>query len=291
MMRPKLAGFLAILTPGLGHAYLGAYRRTAFVFFIFLVAVGCSVLAILLLPGIVSVGSSLGIQITVLAWMAWDAYKTGSAEAGGSRAKHRWAVIGLTLFTAWVVIFPGMRSTVAGSFVISSGNMEPTLLEGDRVVATVGFLKSTPSRGDIVVFRWPEEGDGLYIARIVGESGDYIAMRDWRLTINGVVSPEPYVEISNLESQSHPWMAWQTAHLPPFIDGEEYQPTNSDWGPIVVPVNSLFVLGDHRDLSLDSRFKGFVNVGDVTGVVRKIYFSWNAQAMGVRWTRIGQAVR
>jgi len=96
----------------------------------------------------------------------------------------------------------------------------------------------------------------------------------------------------------HPWMTWQTEFLVDTIDLASYQPTRDDWGPIVVPTDRFFVMGDNRDESLDSRYWGFVDPASLKGKAVILYFSYDREAFGpvpvfnnIRWSRIGDRLR
>ena len=85
-------------------------------------------------------------------------------------------------------------------------------------------------------------------------------------------------------------MEWQKDYLPHGIDPSSYRPTRDNWGPIVVPADRYFMLGDNRDESLDSRFWGLVQEHNVKGKASVLYFSWNKNGRGlgkIRWSRFG----
>ena len=97
----------------------------------------------------------------------------------------------------------------------------------------------------------------------------------------------------HLSDGTHPWMEWQREYLA-LSDSAgigAYAPTLLTWGPISVPSGSVFVLGDHRNLSMDSRFRGFVGVDEVTGFPHRVYFSFDSERSAVRWSRLGQEIR
>ncbi len=194
-----------------------------------------------------------------------------------------------------------IRVFVVQAFKIPSGSMIPTLLIGDHILVSklsygihwpndcsvkMAFLPMTcyrskslvefgePERGDVIVFRYPEDEDKDFIKRIIGGPGDTLEIRDKVVLING----EP------LDDREY------TQRLDPgLIDGSINQRDN--FGPVVVPEGSYFVMGDNRDQSLDSRFWGFVERDKILGEVDRIYWSWNNLESGietVRWDRIGQ---
>jgi signal peptidase I len=210
------------------------------------------------------------------------------------------------------LIFIVVRTFLIQTFTIVSGSMEGTLLVGDFLVlnksaygASVPGTQATlpgyatPDRGDIIVFRGHHEDIDL-VKRLVGMPGDTLAMRDGRLYINGQPAPEPYARHTDPHGDgSHPWMQWQSQFLTDSAAAHPYYPTRDVWGPIVVPENGFFVLGDNRDESLDSRYWGFIERGQIKGRAVGLYFSYDGRGEGngvpvlgrVRWSRIGERLR
>jgi signal peptidase I len=157
-----------------------------------------------------------------------------------------------------------IRAFVVQAFKIPSGSMEPTLLVGDHILVnkfiygiklpyfqTTLIPISTPARGDIIVFIYPEDRSKDFIKRVIGIPGDKIQMQDKQILINGK----------------------------PFDDKHGYYDeragnTNRSFGPVVVPKDQYFVMGDNRDHSMDSRFWGFVPSEDIKGKAFIIYWSW-----------------
>ncbi|MCK5508056.1 MAG: signal peptidase I, partial [Desulfobacterales bacterium] len=130
-----------------------------------------------------------------------------------------------------------------------------------------------PQRGDIVIFKFPQDPKKDFIKRTIGIQGDIIEIRN----------KEVYVNKKRLE---HDYAIYTDLHIIP----ESMQPRDN-LGPITVPENSLFVMGDNRDHSYDSRFWGFVDLKDVKGKAFIIYWSWDSDNFGVRWNRIGKILR
>lgn len=207
-------------------------------------------------------------------------------------------------------LFLVLRAFVLQTWVITSGSMEGTLLVGDLLilnkVAYGAPLPGThkrlpgytnPRRGDIVVFRAAHDTLDV-IKRLVGLPGDTLAMKNGELYINGVKQVEPYVRHSEPGSDgSHPWMDWQYGFLTGDVDKSRYRPTRDNWGPVVVPANNFFLLGDNRDESLDSRFWGFLDPARVKGKATLVYYSYERDGLKpfpwlhVRWDRIGEVIR
>jgi len=207
-----------------------------------------------------------------------------------------------------IAVFLVLRTFVIEAFHIwPSGSMERTLLIGDFLFvnkalygAEVPVLHThlpgfrDPERLDVVIFESVEEPGLTIVKRIVGVPGDTLAMRGNRLSRNGVELDEPYVQhIPRAFPQRDPRMRqWQ---LPHYVgpDTGSYAPTSWDWGPIVVPPDSVFVMGDNRDDSYDSRFWGFLGRDRIQGSPFLVYFSYDHNSTlplpfltGIRWGRI-----
>jgi signal peptidase I len=216
-----------------------------------------------------------------------------------------------TLSVAFV-IFLLVRTFLVEAFRIPTGSMESTLLIGDFLLVNKAVYGATipgtelrlpglrePQRGDIVVFTNPEDLKSNYVKRIVGLPGDTLAMQDGVLYVNGERELEPYVQrVDPSNDEYTPRFDWQRSYLAPSASGRPYRPTRDDWGPIVVPAESYFALGDNRDNSLDSRYWGFVPRRLIKGRPLIIYYSFDRErnhpfpwVVDARWERIGDLVR
>jgi signal peptidase I len=173
-----------------------------------------------------------------------DEHSVGSGEGpSGSGWQRQLLEFVLTMAVAFALVFGFIKPAVADSYRIPSSSMEPTLhgCEGcnnDRVMAKKFIYHFTePKRGQIVVFRSVEDGETLLIKRVVGVAGDTIQLRGGILYVNGEPQQEPYV------------------HANPC---RRYLPKTCAFGPITVPRGHLFLMGDNRAVSHDSRFFGAV---------------------------------
>lgn len=183
-----------------------------------------------------------------------------------------------------------VRSFFIQAFKIPSSSMEPTLLIGDHLLVNrlsyslkVPFTDivilhlGNPNRGDVVVFRYPVDRSKDFIKRVIAKEGDVVEIKDKVIYINGqrINDPHAFFAEDNL------------------IPGLFSQRDN--FGPVTVPKDSYFCMGDNRDRSLDSRFWGFVKNEDLVGRALIIYFSWNGRSEDilhyVRWERIGKLIR
>lgn len=231
----------------------------------------------------------------------------GSAETASQRTlAHRareWAKSIAIAVAIWFLI----TSFAVQAFRIPSASMEPTLLVGDFLFvnkaiygAKVPFVPlylpafREPRRNEIVIFRSPIEPLTV-VKRLVGVPGDTLAMVGGRLVRNGDVVDEPYAIVSTDPVTPDPAVrermrAWQRRYL--LHPDSAYAPDPHNWGPVVVPPDSFFVMGDHRDESLDSRFWGFLPRRNIRGTPLFIYFSYDARSWkplpfltAIRWKR------
>lgn len=187
-----------------------------------------------------------------------------------------------------------IRSFVVQAFKIPSGSMLSTLQIGDHllvnkfiygvklpVTGTVIIPWKDPKRDDIVVFKYPKDRATDYIKRVVGVAGDTIEIRNKQLYINGKAIENPRIQFTDTNIKK--------ASAGP----------RDNMGPVKVPEASIFVMGDNRDNSYDSRFWGFVPLQDVLGKAFILYWSWDLQKplmsldrfTSIRWGRIGDIVR
>jgi signal peptidase I len=192
------------------------------------------------------------------------------------------------LIAALIALF--VRGFIVQAFKIPSSSMEPTLLVGDHLlvnrlsyVTKVPFTDTVlldlgkPARGDVVVFRYPVDRSKDFIKRVIGVEGDVIRIKDKVIYVNGKRMNDPHAHFA------------EEAVIPGVFSQRD------NFGPVTVPKDSYFCMGDNRDRSLDSRFWGFVKKDDLVGRALIIYFSWNGNAddiIGyVRWERIGKLIR
>ena len=161
---------------------------------------------------------------------------------------------------------------VVRPYSIPTGSMEETLRIGDRIFVQL-WPKPVPRRGDIVAFHTPQDRQQSSIKRVIGMPGDRIKMVRKQLYVNGVVAQEPYVthKQSYEDSYRDNFPAEPDASVtPPGLDMLHNHVNN---GEVVVPQGNYFVLGDNRDLSLDSRYFGFVGTDDLVGKLLTVYWS------------------
>ncbi len=200
------------------------------------------------------------------------------------------------------VILTG-RSVLADWYVVPTGSMKPTILEGDRVFVWKSayqirvpfsrvklFSTGVPRRGDVVVVRNPDGGSIPFVKRLIGLPGDVVELRNETLYLNGAAMPADFLPerkaddgetlllgTEDLMGRKHPIRI-----LPD-------RPAFRTFGPITVPEGEIFVMGDNRDESRDARFFGTRPVSDLLGRAVGIMWSWNNEfAKGPRWSRFGR---
>lgn len=167
-----------------------------------------------------------------------------------------------------------IRTFVVQAFKIPSGSMLPTLQIGDHILVNKFlYYFRDPQRGDIIVFKFPQDEGRDFIKRVVGLSGETLEVRGKQVYINGKPMEEPYA-----------------VHLDANIFGNPHSPRDQ-FGPVKIPEGYLFVMGDNRDHSMDSRFWGFLDIRKVRGDAFLIYWSWDRERHWPRWDRIGHLVR
>lgn len=210
-----------------------------------------------------------------------------------------------------LVLFLAIRTFVVEAFRIPTASMENTLLVGDFLLVNKAVYGAEipgthlhlpafeePKRGDVIVFNPPIYPHRFWVKRLVGVPGDTLSMKNKQLFIDGIPVIEPYVRhIDRRGDVVNPDMRWQSNYL---LAGPSptYHPTRDNWGPIVVPPDSFFVLGDNRDDSEDSRYLGFIPRSAIRGRPWFVYFSFDPTAphglpwlQDIRWGRIGTLIR
>ncbi len=186
-----------------------------------------------------------------------------------------------------------IRTFVVQAFKIPSGSMLPTLLIGDHLLVnkfiygvkvpfsgTVLVPLKTPQQGDVVVFRFPKDRSIDYIKRVIGAPGDSVEIKDKKVFVNGKAIEDPHAHSSSAS----------------LLSGSASPRDNL--GPILVPEGHIFVMGDNRDNSYDSRFWGFVDQKDVRGKAFILYWSWDIdkplfsvdRISSIRFGRLGNLI-
>ncbi len=179
-----------------------------------------------------------------------------------------------------------IRAYFVQAFKIPSGSMIPTLLIGDHILVNK-FIYGTeipltdkrvlmlrkPEKGDIIVFKYPEDPKRDFIKRIIAAEGDMVESQEKKIYVNNEPVAEPYAQHTD------------TSVRPGGNDPRD------NFGPLIVPKGKYFMMGDNRDQSYDSRYWGFVDLKDIRGKAVVIYWSWDNRKTWPRFERIGGLVR
>jgi signal peptidase I len=178
-----------------------------------------------------------------------------------------------------------VRTFVFQAFKIPTGSMEPNLLIGDHLIVNkMIFAPGVTAverallpgreiqRGDVIVFKYPEDPERDFIKRVIGLPGERLEIRKKKIHINGQPIDDPHAHLSTSRPLSE-------------ID------LQNDYGPVTVPPDQYFMMGDNRDNSQDSRFWGFLPQSYVKGQALFIYFSFGDELSDVRWSRLFNRVR
>ena len=178
-----------------------------------------------------------------------------------------------------------IRTFIVQAFKIPSGSMIPTLQIGDHILVNklaygirIPFWGryvarfSNPGREDVVVFVFPQDRSKDFIKRVIAVEGDVVEVRRKKIYINGTLYQDPYAHFED-QNPDFGWIQFR-----------------DNYGPQRIPENHIFVMGDNRDRSHDSRFWGFVNLEDVRGRAFGIYWSWDGTVRWVRWERLGDLI-
>lgn len=265
---------LSLLEPGLGQVYNGQARK------------GLAILALplLIIPGMILCLNAENIVpflcafvLLVLAYyimVVSDAILTARRLRDGYQLERYNKVlvyIGLILlvFVANTALSALVKNNYVKAYKIPAGSMVPTFLIGDHILVDRRPSAHNPERGALIIFEYPVDPEKDFIKRVVAVGGDIVEIRDKELWVNNKPVHEVYVIHKDTKTLSA-----STAK-------------RDNYGPVTVPPDSYFVMGDNRDESYDSRYWGFVEKTKIKGTVRSIYWSWDHENGVVRWSRIG----
>jgi len=224
----------------------------------------------------------------------------GSSGGGARRVWREW----IKPFLMVLLVVGSLRSAVADWNDVPTGSMRPTILEGDRIFVnklaydlkvpftTVRLMQwGSPQRGDVVVLYSPEDGKRL-VKRVVGLPGDELALRADRLYINGKAAEyQPLADgdrdALGLEGEPQELVVWETIDSQTHpVTWTPYQQAMRQYGPVRIPQDNYFVMGDNRDMSRDSRWFGFVDRDLIVGRALAVVASVDRdQHYAPRWDR------
>jgi signal peptidase I len=191
-----------------------------------------------------------------------------------------------------VILALFIRTFVVQAFKIPTGSMEENLLIGDHLLVNKFVFGLEPTalertllpvrdirRQDIVVFKYPDQPERDFIKRVIGLPGETIELRNKRVFVNGQPLEEPYVHFLEPPDDSEPGDA----------DYTDFD-VRRRYGPVTVPPDQYFVMGDNRDNSQDSRYWGFLPRGYIKGKALMVYWSYEADREDYQRTGIGDQV-
>ena len=282
-IRRILAFVLVLLNPGLGLTVMGRPGR------------GLKWLIVALLSlGVFTVGVVAG--HSYLAWLGLvlvpatrlaETVDTLRIPALVNPPRHsKLLLIGVVMIAAVTLGTEGLRR-LARMYRLPTPAMYPTLESGDYIMTS--HVWSVIERGDVIAYTYPLDEAKSYVHRVVGLPGDTIEIRDERLILNGnPVEMKPTDQVCQTLGRSctiwRETIGTKTYSIALMNESRFAQP----FGPEVIPEGHLFVLGDNRENSADSRYWGYVPMDLVLGKPRFVYLSWNES--GIQWNRINLAV-
>ncbi len=204
-------------------------------------------------------------------------------QQAAARERSIWREYAEALAMA-IVLALFIRTFVVQAFKIPSGSMLPTLQIGDHLLVNkfvygvrlplIGkrlFAFHQPERGDVIVFIYPQDRSKDFIKRVIGLPGERVEIINKKVYIDGKRIDDPH------------------AYYQP-VDSRFARRPRDDFGPYTVPEGHVFVLGDNRDHSHDSRFWGSVPINDILGKAFILYWSWDGGHFRPRWGRIGMRI-
>ena len=287
--KPWLAALLSFLCPGVGQLYNGNLRWALAAFPIGIVI--SLVSSFYLADSFQKLLTALAIGFVFDIVFAVQAYREARrlGEVPLQKYQRWWAYIGFAVLLYGV---PDGYGTLYPerflSFQIPSESMVPNLLIGDRLVADGwAYQNKEPQRGDVIVFKYPRDESIVYVKRLVGLPGDTVELKDGELFINGELQPQVALGAQVLQQ------GWAFMDYREKLGQKEHvlrravHSSLDNFGPVTVPSDKFFAMGDNRDRSADSRAWGFVSREQLLGRMSFIYFSWDAENKRIRTERSG----
>lgn len=286
---PWLAAIMSLVLPGYGQLYNGQVNRAIWFFLTFAGFLLPGAILAVYLPTRLMLPVFLGCH--VIGFITWiysvvDAYIQAKKLAGYiPKPWQSTGVYALILVMFCFVVLPlvinYVRQHQVQSFFIPTNSMNPTLQKGDFIFTDMRYncpgCSNRVQRGDVVIFVFPNDRTQYYVKRIIGLPGDTVDINNGRVSVNSErLLPKPFQEPTVEESAGKRWNITDTA-----IEGENLT--------VEVGHGEVFVMGDNRGFSNDSRKFGTVPLVDVVGKVRQIWFSKNDE--GSQWSRIGTVLQ
>jgi signal peptidase I len=310
--RPLVAALASLVLPGFGQFYNGDLNRAIWLFLIFaLLCIPGMALVALYLPSAWMLPTLLlGLLAALGVWgyAVWDAWH--SARRQPVIVARPWQMSGvyalvfvLCNLLALPLLTLYVRQHQVEPFSIPSASMEPSVLKGDKIWADKRYncpgCRQGVHRGDIAIFAYPNDRSVHYIKRVIGLPGDHIQLKERQLWVNGETllrstAPGP----TGTMTEGIAGREWQVQWAEPPAAAKPATPTpplnRAQTVPaqelqLTVPDGQVFVIGDNRLQSTDSRNFGTVPMQDILGRARQVWYSSNEQ--GVRWARLGLVLK
>jgi len=286
--RPRrwwIAALLSYLAPGLGQVYNGQATRGLLLYCLY--SVWASILFISTLNAMKHDFPRFTVQLIfffvlilffILVFIIFDAYRYAKQTHGQYHLKayNRWVIYVVAAFVVQGVLYSvkqTIRDMIIRPYRITSVSMSPTIRVGDFLLNNKLFYSTNNiRRGDVVFLKYPRNETVTYIKRVVGLPGDTLRIRDKVVYINGSRLDEPYVRHGDS------------------LFFTERSSRRDNLGPLIVPPDHYFVMGDNRDRSFDSRFWGAVAREKIKGKAGPITWSWEGSFPFIRFGRIGRKI-
>ena len=291
--KPWIIVLLVLLCTAFALVYCGRLRRAfAWVAILWCVTAAAAVVMLYSSNGRVAVFGGSLILIAGFVALLVDAIRQGRLQSGQPRMPYqRWWSYGLLFFgfvLSNALASGAIRVYWVEAFAIPTNSMQETLLAGDRILVDKLFVDlKRPTRGSVAVFYSPDEQAITYVKRVIAIAGDTIEIKENQVFVNDLLQQEPYA-----------------AFLEENAASLQFAPQLQNYPKREVTADHVFVLGDNRWASLDSRSFGMVPVENLVGVARIIFWSRehrrerptreNPQGQelwgGIRWERIGKQI-
>ena len=276
---PWIAGVLTLLTIGLGHMYSGRIQKGIRLYLGLYILLPVCMIFLFLYPSLAVILVSLAVGFAYFLYAITDSVQTAKRGRSFYQLKNynRWYFYIAVLLAGTFVIQPVLsnfvKKQIIQAYKIPAGSLKPALLIGDQILAKTGFaIKNGVQKGDVIIFSHPRDPSKDFIKRVVAVGGETVEIKEKEIYINHEKINEPYV----IHSDSR--------IIPANLSPRDNMPA------VKVPDDSLFVMGDNRDNSHDSRFWGFVETSAGKGKASVIYWSWDRGNFKIRWDRVGKPV-
>lgn len=296
--KPLLALLMSLILPGYGQLYNGDMSKAIWLFLcVALLTIPGVAVIVLYLPDAWMLPAFFGsLTLVLLLWLYSMLNAWRSARRQQDYTPQSWQHSGmyvLVLILCYAVALPSLidyvRKHLVESFLVPSGSMEPTVMTGDMFFADKRYncpgCKTAVQRGDIAIFTYPNDRTTYFIKRIIGIPGDKLQIKGADIFINGKTlrvqaqSTTEGLQVTETDGKT----TWQVL----WTDTSKALPQTV----MTVPAGTVFVMGDNRSASNDSRFIGTIPLQDVIGKAHQVWLSLDNTNHHVRWERSGKVLK